>query len=112
MTWELLRDMANRPKTANLLRSFVEIFVNGKLPKPLWRFLSTSIMIPFHKLAQIERYILKDPKLRPINIGALLCRFSLHAILRIKRKGIAYRLLLSYPFSYGIPRGVQMVIMG
>ena len=34
-TWELFRDMASRPKTANLLRAFVELFLNGKLPKTL-----------------------------------------------------------------------------
>ena len=66
-TWELFRDLVNRPKTAELLRYFVELFVNGKLPKPLWKFLSTAIMIPFHKLAQIERDALEDPRLRPIN---------------------------------------------
>ncbi len=50
-TWELFRDMAGRPSTANLLRRFVELFVNGSLPKPLWRFLSSAIVIPFHKLS-------------------------------------------------------------
>ena len=50
-TWELFKDMANRPKTADLPKKFVELFANGKLPKPLWKFLSTTIMIPFHKLA-------------------------------------------------------------
>jgi hypothetical protein len=33
----------------------VELFVNGSLPKPLWKFLSFAIMIPFHKLSEIER---------------------------------------------------------
>ena len=75
-TWELFRDMANRPRTADLLRTFVELFANGKLPKALWKFLSTAIMIPFHKLAQAERDFVKDPRLRFITIGALLCRFS------------------------------------
>jgi hypothetical protein len=44
--------MTNRPKTAERLRKFVELFANGELSKPLWKFLSTTIMIPFHKLAQ------------------------------------------------------------
>jgi hypothetical protein len=88
-TWELFMDMSNRPKTADLLRKFVELFLNGKLPKPLWKFLSTAIMISFHKLALAERDMLADPRLRPITIGALLCRFSVRTFLRMKRKGIA-----------------------
>jgi hypothetical protein len=75
--------MANRPKTAQLLRMLVELFVKDKLPKPLWKFLSTAIMIPFHKLAQMERDLLKDPILRPITIGAVMCRFSVRAVLRM-----------------------------
>jgi hypothetical protein len=71
-TWELFKDIASRPKIAKILRSFVELFVNGKLPKPLWKFLSTAIMVPFHKHALVERDLLKDPRLRPIIIGALL----------------------------------------
>jgi len=85
--------MANRPKTADLLRKFVELFSNGKLPKPLWKFLSTTIMILFHKLAQAERDLLKDPRLRPVTMGALLCRFSVRTVLRMHRKGIAERML-------------------
>jgi hypothetical protein len=50
-TWELFRDMAGRPSTSGLLMKFVELFVNGTLPKPLWKFLSSAIIIPFHKLA-------------------------------------------------------------
>ncbi len=50
-TWELFKDMASHPRTAYLLRKFVELFVNGKLPKPLWKFLFTTITISFHKLA-------------------------------------------------------------
>jgi hypothetical protein len=34
-TWELFRDAPNRPSTTALLRKFVELFVNGLLPKPL-----------------------------------------------------------------------------
>ncbi len=104
--------MANRPRTADLLRKFVELFVNGKLPKPLWNFLSTTIMIPFHKLTQVERDMLADPRQRPITIGTLLCRFSVRAVLRMHRKGIAERLLQSNKFSYGVAGGVQIVIMG
>ena len=69
-------------------------------------------MIPFHKLSQMERLLFADPKLRPITIGALLCRFSVISVLRMKRKGIADALLESNQFSYGVPGGVQQVIMG
>ena len=90
---ELFRDMANRPKIADLLRKIVELFASGKLPKPLWKFLSTTIMILFHKLAHAERDLLKDPRLRPITIGAILCRFCVRTVLRMHRKGIAERML-------------------
>jgi hypothetical protein len=50
-TWELFRDMVGRPSTSGLLRKFVELFVNGILSEPLWKFMSSAIMIPFHKLA-------------------------------------------------------------
>jgi hypothetical protein len=52
--WELFRDMVGRLKIAELLRVFIELFVDGKLPKPLRKFLSTTIMIPFHKLALLR----------------------------------------------------------
>ncbi len=108
----MLRDMARRPKTCEPLSAFAELFANGKLPKPLWKFLSSAIMIPFHKLALIERDLLKDPRLRPITIGTLLCKFSMRTVLLMKRKGIADRMLRDNNFSYGIPGGVQMVILG
>jgi hypothetical protein len=104
--------MAGRPKTCELLRTFTELFANGKLPKPLWKFLSSATMNPFHKLALIERNLLKDPRLRPITIGALLCIFSVRIVLRMKRKGIADRMLRDNQFAYGIPGGVQIVILG
>jgi len=104
--------MAGRPSTSGLLRKFVELFINGALPKPLWKFLSSTIMIPFHKLAQMERRLFADPRLGPITIGAMLTRFSVRSVLKMKRKGIAEVLLRSNQFSYGIPGGVQQVIMG
>ncbi len=51
--------------------------------------MSTAIRINFHKLVQMERDLLKDPKQNPITIEALLCRFSVHIVLKMKRKGIA-----------------------
>ena len=48
-------------------------------------------MISFHKLALVERDLLKDPKLRLITIGALLYRFSVCAFLKMKRKSITDR---------------------
>jgi hypothetical protein len=56
--------------------------------------------------------LLADPKLRPITIGAMLTRFSVRAVLRMKRKGIAEILLRSNQFSFGISGRVQQVIMG
>jgi hypothetical protein len=94
------------------LRKFIEIFLIGLLPKPLWKLLSSAIMIPFHKLSQIERLLIADPRLRPITIGALLARFSVRTVLRMHRKGIAQNMLKSNQLFYGISRGVQHVILG
>ena len=105
-TWEVFKDAASRTSTANLLRKFVELFVNGLLPKRLWIVLSSAIMILFHKIAQMERILLTDPSLRPITIGALLTRLSVRKILRMYIKGIAENMLKSNKFSYGISRGV------
>jgi hypothetical protein len=54
----------------------------------------------------MEHMLLTDPKLRPITLGTLLTRFSVRAVLRMKRKGIDENMLRSNQFSYGIPRGV------
>ncbi len=87
--WELFRDVVGRETTSSSRRKFVELFVNGSLPKVLCRFLSSTIMIPFHKLSQLERLMLLDLSLRPITIGALLCRFSIRTTPIMKRKEFA-----------------------
>jgi hypothetical protein len=111
-TWELFKDAASRTSTANLLRKFVELFVNGLLPKPLWMFLSSAIMILFHKIAHMERLLLSDRSLRPITSGAVLTRFSVKTVLRMHRKWIVENILKSNHLSYAISRGVQQVILG
>ncbi len=69
-------------------------------------------MIPFHKMPQLERGILSDPRLRPIAIGSLLTRFSCRTLLHMIRRGLAERMLRSNQFSFGIPGGVQQIIIG
>ena len=81
------------------------------LLKPMWSFLSSAIMIPFHKLTHLERDLSQDPRLRPITIGSLLNRFSCRTLLRMNRRGLAERLLQSSQFSFAIPGGVQQVIL-
>jgi hypothetical protein len=109
-TWEMFRDAASRPSIAALLGKFVELFVNGRLPKGLWNVLFPAITIPFHKLAQLERDLLSDPRLRPTTISSMLTRFSRRSLLRLNRAGLAERMLRSNQCSYGIPCGVQKVI--
>jgi len=94
-SWGFFRDMVGRPKTSELLRTIVELFVNGKLPKPLWKFLSTSTTILFHNLALVERDLLQDPRMCPITIGALLCQFFFRKVQRMNRNGLADRMLKS-----------------
>jgi hypothetical protein len=98
-TLELFMGMDGRSSTVGLLRKFIELFANGLLPRPLWKFLSSAIIIPFHKLAQMERLLLTDRRLRPITIGAMLTRFYVRSVLRIKRKGITDVMLKSNQFS-------------
>jgi hypothetical protein len=50
-TWELFRDMVGHASTTRLLKKFVDLSVNDIHPEPLWKFLSSAIMIPFHKPA-------------------------------------------------------------
>ena len=92
-------------------RACFELFVNGRLPKALWKFSFFVIMIPFLKLAQLKRDLLSDPRLRPITIGSLLTRLSCRSLLRLNKAGQAERMLRSNMFSYGILGGVQLVIM-
>jgi len=42
----------------------------------------------------------------------MLYRFSIRIVLRMHRKGIAKRMLQSNEFSFGIPGGVRIVILG
>jgi len=111
-TWELFCDAANRPSVVTLLRKFVELYVNGKLPKALWTLWSFAIMIPFHKLANLERDLLSYPRLRHITIDSLLTRFSCRSLLRLNKEILAERMMRSNKFSYGIPGGVKQVISG
>jgi hypothetical protein len=110
-TWKLFRDAVNHHSMVTLLRKFVELFVNGILPKALYKFLSSAIMIPFHKPAQLERDLVSDVRLRPITIGSLSTRFSCRSLLRLNRVGLAKRVLKFSQFSYGIPVEVQQVIL-
>jgi hypothetical protein len=43
-TWELLRDVAQRPSTTALFAKFTKQFFNGTLPKGLWVYLASSLM--------------------------------------------------------------------
>ena len=90
----------------------MEIFVNGLLPKARWKFLSSAIMIPFQKLAHVERDLLSDPRLRLITIGSLPIRFSCRSLLRLNKKGLAERMLRSNQFFFSIPGDVHQVILG
>jgi len=45
-TWELLRDVAQRPSTASHPRKFSEIFSNGALPKNPWSYLAFALTCP------------------------------------------------------------------
>jgi len=71
-TWELLRDVANRPSTAALLRRFTKLFSNGALPRNLWTYLASALMYHFHKKLQEERITTGDAALRPVTVGTVI----------------------------------------
>ena len=62
-TWELLRDAAQTPSTATLLRKFAERFSNRALPQDLWAYLASALLYPFHKKLPEERTSITDPAL-------------------------------------------------
>jgi hypothetical protein len=68
-TWELLRDAAQTPSTAVLLRKFAEHFSNEDLPQDLWAYLTSALLYPFHKKLSEERISVTDPALRPVIVG-------------------------------------------
>ena len=110
-TWELLRDAAQTPSTAALLRKFAEHFSNGALPQDLWAFLASALLYPFHKKLPEERISVTDPALRPVTVGSVLTRFGCKVMVRMKRVAVAAELLLSHQFSFGINGGGQQVIL-
>jgi len=111
-TWELLKDVAQTPSTAALLRKFVERFSNGALPQDLWAYLASALLYPFHKKLPEERTSITDPALRPATVGSVLTRFICRVMVRMNRLAVVVELLLSHQFSFGINGGgVQQVIM-
>ena len=54
-TWELLRDAAQSPSTASVLRKFADQFFNGALPQDLWAYLASAHLYHFHKKLPEER---------------------------------------------------------
>ena len=110
-TWELLRDAAQTPSTASLLRKFAELFSNGALPENLWAYLASVLLYLFHKKLPEERTLVTNPALRPVNVGSVLTRFRCRVMVRMNGMAVATELLLSRQFSFGINGDVQQVIM-
>jgi hypothetical protein len=84
-TWELLRDAAQTPSTASLLRKFVERFSNGALPQDRWAYLASALLYPFHNNLPEERTSTTDPALRPVTVGSVLNRFGYRVMVRMNR---------------------------
>jgi len=106
-TWELLRDAAQTPSTAALLRKFAEHSSNGALPQNMWAYLASAMMYPFHKKLPEDRTLVTDPALRPVTVGSVLTRFGCRVMVRMNRVAVAAELLLSHQFIFGINRGVH-----
>jgi hypothetical protein len=88
-TWELLRDAAQRPPTASLLRKFTELFSNGGLPKHVWSYLAFALLYPFHKLILEERVDPKKLAMRPVTVGSVLARFGCRVLVKMNRMAVA-----------------------
>jgi hypothetical protein len=101
-TWELLRDAAQTPPTATLLRKFAERFSNGALPGNLWAYLASALLYPFHKKLHEERSSSTDPALKPVTVGSVLTRFGCRVMVRMNRMAVAAEMLLSHQFSLGL----------
>ena len=63
MNVELLRDTAQTPSTATLLRKFAERFSNKDLPHDLWAYMASAQLYPFHKKLPKDRTSTTDPAL-------------------------------------------------
>ena len=109
-TWELVRDAAQKPVTATLLRKFAERFSYGTLPINLWSYLAFVLMYSLHKKLLEDRSPSKRA-LRPITMGFVLTRFGCKVMVKMKRIYVAKQLLLSHHFWFGINGGVQQVIL-
>ncbi len=109
--WELIRDAAQTPSTAGLLRKFAERLSNGALPGNLWAYLASALLYPFHKKLPEERSSTTDPALRPVTLGYVLTRFGCRVMVRMNRQVVAAEMLLSHQLSFGINGGVQQVIL-
>ena len=110
-TWELLRDVAQRPSTTALFAKFAELLFNGTLPKGMWVYMASALMYPFHKLLMEERIDPKDRALRPVTVGSILTRFGCRVLVRMNRLAVVAQLLLSHQLSDEVNGGVQKVIM-
>jgi len=106
-----MRDAAQTPSTASLLRKFNERFSNGALPQDLWAYLASALLYPFHKKLPEKRTSTTDPALRPVPVGSVLTRFGCKVMVRMNSMAVAADLLLSHQFSFGISGGVQQVIL-
>jgi hypothetical protein len=95
-TWELLRDAAQSPSTAALLRKFAEHFSNGALSQDLWAYLASALLYPFHKNLPEERTSVAEPALQPATVGSVLTRFGCKVMVRMNRAVVAEELLLSH----------------
>ena len=110
-TWKILKDVAQTPSTATLLRKFAECFSNGALSQDIWAYLASSLLYPFHKKLPEKRTSMTDPTLRPVTVGYVLTRFGYRVMVRMNRMAVAAELLLSHQFSFGINGGVKQVIL-
>ena len=106
-----MRDAAQAPSTATLLRKFAEHFSNGALSQDLWAYMASALLNSFHKKLHEERTSVTDPTLRPVTVGSMLTRSGCRVMVRMKKVAVAAELMLSHQFSFGINGGVQQVIL-
>ncbi len=71
-----MRDVAQRPTTATMLKMFAMHFSNGALPKDLWTYLKLALMHLFQKKTPEERVLEANPALGFVTMGFVLTRFG------------------------------------
>ena len=104
-SWELIADCMRHSDTALLLSKYCTRFCSGDLPPGFKKYLSSGVLMAFHKDPPEIRALSTLLRHRPITIGSVLTRFPVRALLKLNREAILSHLISSHQFSFGVSGG-------